>query len=162
VRYRLDAFDDPIEIPTRTPRTLEGAPTSVRIPHFSRFVGTKVVDRPPAYLVPPRAAAHLARHGLAVRPAEGTLTLEVARVTGIGTEGGRHILEAAQVGELEVDWRLERRAAPAGWSLVDTDQPLGAIAVYLCEPESDDGAIENGMIDAPARGDDYPIARAMI
>lgn len=162
VRYRLDAFDAPIEIPTRTPRTLEGAPASVRIPHFARFVGTRVVDRPPAYLVPPRAAAKLAGHGLALRPAEGTLDLAVARVTGIGTEGGRHILEAAQVGEIDVEWRLERRAAPAGWSLVDTDQPLGAIAVYLCEPESDDGAVENGLVDAPARGDDYPIARALV
>jgi hypothetical protein len=26
------------------------------------------------------------------------------------------------------------------------DPPLGAIAVYLCEPESDNGAVENGLV----------------
>ena len=45
------------------------------------------------------------------------------------------------------------------YRLVTTDQPLGAIAVYLCEPESDDGAVENGLIGAPAVGDDFPIWR---
>ncbi len=159
VRYKLEAFDEPIEIPTRTPRTLDGEPTSVRIPHFARFVGTKVVDRPPAYLVPPRAAAQLIRHGLQVRPAEGMLEVEVARVTGLGAEGGRAILEAARVGELQVEWRRERREAPTGWSIVDTEHRLGAIAVYLCEPESDDGAVENGLVDAVAVGADFPIAR---
>jgi hypothetical protein len=65
------------------------------------------------------------------------------------------------VGELEVEWRRERRQAPHGYSLVDTDQALGAIAVYLCEPESDDGAVENGLVPVPAAGDDYPIARVL-
>jgi hypothetical protein len=85
--------------------------------------------------------------------------VEVARVTSIGTEGGRAILEAARVGEVAVEWRHEARRAPEGWSRVDTDQPLGAIAVYLCEPESDDGAIENGLVPAPGVRDDYPALR---
>jgi len=42
---------------------------------------------------------------------------------------------------------------------VPTDQPLGAIAVYLCEPESDDGAIENGLLTPPTPGDEFPIWR---
>ena len=58
-----------------------------------------------------------------------------------------------------MSWRAEARAVPPGYRLVTTDQPLGAIAVYLCEPESDDGAVENGLIGAPAVGDDFPIWR---
>jgi hypothetical protein len=42
---------------------------------------------------------------------------------------------------------------------VRTDHRLGAVAVYLCEPESDDGEIENGLIAAPAVGDELPIWR---
>jgi hypothetical protein len=42
---------------------------------------------------------------------------------------------------------------------VSTDQPLGAIAVYLCEPESDDGVLENDLVAAPSLGDDFPIWR---
>jgi hypothetical protein len=160
VRYRLDAFDQPIEIPTRTPRTLDGAPSSASVRHFARFVGTTVIDRPPAYVVPAEVAAHLSRHGLATEPAAGARDVEVASVRGFGAEGGRKILEASEVGDLRVEWRRDRRPAPAGAHLVRTDQPLGAIAVYLCEPESDDGAIENGLVPAPAVGDEFPIWRA--
>ena len=60
---------------------------------------------------------------------------------------------------MTVEWRAESRAAPEGWSRVETDQPLGAIAVYLCEPESDDGAAENGLIAAPVAGEEHPAYR---
>lgn len=159
VRSKLEAFAEPIEIPTRTPRTLDGAPSTVRVRYFASFVGATVVDRPAAYVVPAAVAAHLGRHGLATEPASGTRDVEVATVAGFGSEGGRKILEAAQVGELVVEWRREARAVD-GLHLVRTDQPLGAIAVYLCEPESDDGAIENGLVAAPAVGDEFPIWRA--
>ncbi|MDI1429156.1 M14 family metallopeptidase [Polyangium sorediatum] len=159
VRYRLDRMEAPVSVLTRSPRTLEGAPVAVQIPYLGRFEGTVVVDRPRAYLVPPAVAEHLRRHGLRVGAAEGVYDVEVARVTSLGTEGGRGILEAAAVGEVAVEWRKDRRTAPAGWSRVDTDQPLGAIAVYLCEPESDDGAVENGLLPVPAVGDEHPVLR---
>jgi hypothetical protein len=160
VRYRLDAFAEPIEIATRAPRTLDGAPTAVSVRHFARFVGTTVVDRPAAYAVPASVAAHLRRHGLATAPASGHRDVEVATAVGLGSEGGRKILEASEVGELRVTWRRDRRELPPGTHLVRTDQPLGAIAVYLCEPESDDGPVENGLVPAPAPGDELPIWRA--
>ncbi|MDP2317629.1 MAG: M14 family metallopeptidase [Pseudomonadota bacterium] len=161
VRYRLDTLPDPVEILTRTPRTLEGEPTAVTLPYFARFVGTTVVDRPAAYLVPPEVAEHLRRHGLLVAEAAGPYEVEVAMVQGQATEGGRKILEAAKVGELQVAWARSTRVAPAGWSLIVTEQPLGAIAVYLCEPESDDGAVENGLVPAPASGEEYPVWRVV-
>ena len=159
VRYRLEPTGTPIDILTRSPRTLDGAPVTLRIPHHARFVGTTVIDRPRAYLVPPSIADHLRLHGLRVDPAEGLHDVEIARVTSLGAEAGRAILEAARVGEVAVEWREEARRAPEGWSRVDTDQPLGAIAVYLCEPESDDGAVENGLVDVPAIGDEHPAWR---
>ncbi|WP_437626146.1 M14 family metallopeptidase [Sorangium sp. So ce1151] len=159
VRYRLEPTGTPIDILTRSPRTFDGAPVTLRLPHHARFVGTTVVDRPRAYLVPPAIAEALRRHGLRVAPAEGVHDVEVAQVASLGAEGGRAILEAARVGEVAVRWREEARRAPEGWSRVDTDQPLGAIAVYLCEPESDDGAVENGLVEAPAIGDEHPAWR---
>lgn len=162
VRYALEDFAEPVEILTRTPRTLDGAPSSMRIPHRARFVGTNVVARPRAYAVPAPAAAHLARHGLRIEPASPVrdrLDVSIARVEGIADEAGRHILEAATVGDLTVSWRDGPRPLPPGYAIVSTDQPLGAIAVYLCEPESDDGAVENGLVAAPAAGDDFPIWR---
>src|SRR5262245_48425844 len=160
IRYRLDAFDEPIEVPPRTPRTLDGAPSTVKLRYFGNFVGSTVVDRPPAYLVGPGVAEHLARHGLAVEPAPAAVDAEVASVAEIASEGGRKILESAAVGDLRVEWKRGSRSVPAGHQLVRTDQPLGAIAVYLCEPESDDGAVENGLVAAPAVGEEFPIWRA--
>jgi hypothetical protein len=160
VRYKLDAFAEPIEIATRAPRTLDGAPSSVKLPYFANFIGTTVVDRPPAYIVDARVGAHLAAHGLAVGDAPAHADVEVATAEAYGSEGGRKILESAAVGELRVSWRRGTRAVPAQRRLVRTDQPLGAIAVYLCEPESDDGAVENGLVAAPAIGGEYAIWRA--
>ncbi|MEK7867595.1 MAG: M14 family metallopeptidase [Planctomycetota bacterium] len=160
VRYGLERFPEPIEVLTRTPRTLDGAPTSVRLPHLARFVGSVVVDRPAAYVVPAPLAAHLQRHGLAVSTVEGEIDVEVATVQELRTEGGRAILEASKVGDAVVTWSRSRRRAPTGSALVRTDQPLGAIAVYLCEPESDDGAVENGLLSAPQVGEEFAIWRA--
>lgn len=159
VRYRLAPTATPVEVLTYEPRALDGAPVALKLPHYANFVGTTVVDRPRAYLVPPALAAHLQQHGLRVAPAAGVHDVEVARVTSLGAEGGRAILEAARVGEVAVEWRAAAREVPDGWSRVDTDQPLGAIAVYLCEPESDDGAVENGLVPVPEVGDDYPAWR---
>jgi hypothetical protein len=159
VRYRLERQDAPIEILTRTPRSLAGAPTTVTLPYLSRFVGTTVIDRPIAYLVPEKVAAHLRQHGLTVQPATGPYEVEVPVVERAGSEGARGILEAGSVGELSVSWRKGARSAPPGAGLVATSQPLGAIAVYLCEPESDDGAVENGLIPVPNVGEELPIWR---
>jgi hypothetical protein len=159
IRYALDAFDQPITIPTRTPRTPDGAPSEVSVRHFASFRGTKIVARPRGYIVPPELAAHLERHGLPTEPASGEYAVEVATVTGFGSEGGRKILESASVGDLHVQWSRETRTAPAGARLVRTDHPLAAIAVYLCEPESDDSAIENGVIAAPDVGGEIGVWR---
>ncbi|HEY4055926.1 MAG TPA: M14 family metallopeptidase [Kofleriaceae bacterium] len=160
VRYKLEAFAQPIEIPTMAPRTLDGSHTSVRIPYFSNFIGATIVKRPPAYIVSPAVAAHLAKHGVASEAVEGERDVEVATVTGFTTEGGRKILEASEVGDLEVSWKRAAREVPDGARLVRTDHASGAVVVYLCEPESDDGVIENGVISSPARDEEFPIWRA--
>ena len=162
VRYRLSAFAEPLTIPTRSPRLLDGAPAEVKVRYFGDFEGATIIARPLAYVVPAGVAAHLVRHGLAVSEAPAACEVEVATVVGFGTEGGRKILEAAEFGDLRVEWRRQSRALPEGVRLVRTAQPLGAIAVYLCEPESDDGAVENGLLVAPAVGEEFPIWRAWV
>ncbi len=159
VRYQLEDFAAPVEILTRAPRTLDGAPTSVHVPHRARFVGKTVIERPRAYAVPAAVGAHLARHGLRVEESMAKHDVAIARVESIGGERGRGILEAVQVGDLAVSWRDQARTLPPGHVLVNTEQPLGAIAVYLCEPESDDGVVENGLVTPPLVGEDFPIWR---
>lgn len=161
VRYALEAFEAPVTIPTTSPRTPEGAPTEVTLPHYARFVGTEIVERPRAYLVPPAVAAHLEHHGLRTEAPEGPLDVQVARVEAIESEAGRTILESAAVGDVSVSWNEESRAAPEGWRRVPTEQPLGAVAVYLCEPRSDDGIVENGVVEPIAVGGEHPAWRVV-
>ena len=159
VRYQLEAFERPITIPTLSPRTPEGVPTDHTLPHLARFVGTEVIERPAAYLVPPAVAAHLRHHGLTTQPAEGRREVEVARVVSVSEEEGRTILEAGAVGDVEVAWSTEVRVVPPEWHEVPTDQPLGAIAVYSCEPRSDDGIVENEIVPAVSVGSEHPAWR---
>ncbi len=159
VRYKLTAFPEPTTILTRTPRTLDGAPSEVTLPLVHRFVGTTVVDRPRAYAVSPRLAAKLRGHGLVVEGAEGAVEAEIPKVEGYGATAGRGILEAARTEDVRVSWSRQTRSVPAGWGVVKTDQPHGAVAVYLCEPESDDGPIENGLVDAADPGSDLDVWR---
>lgn len=163
VRYSLERFADPVEILTRTPRTLSGAPCAVTLPHLARFVGTTVVDRPRAYLVPPPLALHLRQHGLTVEPSDGRVDCEIATVADLNAAAppgaGRTILEAAPGAGVAVTWASTAREVPQGCSRVSTEQPLGAIAVYLCEPESDDGAVENGVLAPTPVGQEFPVWR---
>ncbi len=165
VGYRLEPFPEPVEILTREPRTLEGAPTSVVLPHYARFVGATTVARPWAYALPPDAAAHLRLHGLEVRKLERarSAALEVARVTAVERAGSRKILESTDLGELTLDAVYEARTAelPAGTELVATDQPLGAVAAYLCEARSDDSLWINGILAEPARDEELTVLRVV-
>ncbi|MBI5365301.1 MAG: M14 family metallopeptidase [Planctomycetes bacterium] len=162
VRSRLEAFEDPVEILTREPRTLEGAPTSVHIPHVARFVGSVVVDRPAVYLLNEETAQHLERHGLAVERLrqDKTIDVEVATVEKFGDEASRKILEASAEQLASVSWKKSVRRFRAGTPWVKTDQPLGAVAVYLCEPESDDGFVACGVLPTPLVGSEWVVTRS--
>lgn len=162
VHYRQEPFENTVAILTREPYTLEGAPIEVHVPHIARFVGERPVKRPLAYAVPAHIAEHLAAHGLHVEPESSAwVTVEIATVRGEVVEGGREILEAATAARLEADFVAARRALPPGWRLVYTAQQRGAIAVYLCEAESDDGLIACGLIAAPRAGSEFPAWRVL-
>jgi hypothetical protein len=161
VRTTLERFDDPVVIPTRRPRTLEGDPITVTIPHVARFIGSEFVDRPYGYVLTKEAAEHLVRHGLTVTRLAEDVRAEVviARVEKASSEQSRAILEASAEREIEVTWRHDTRTIRAGTPIVATEQPLGAIAVYLCEPRSDDGFVACGVLAEPRPGSDFPIVR---
>jgi hypothetical protein len=164
VRYRLEAFAErEVEVLTRDPYTLEGAPISVIVPYFGNFVGDHVVQRPLAYAVPADIATHLKRHGLHVERSQQAIMLdvEIATMRGQVSSTGREILEANASAYLDAEYRTEQRALPQDWCLVYTAQQYGAIAVYLCEAGSDDGLLACDLIGAPAPGDEFPVWRVL-
>lgn len=151
VRYRLEAFADrQARILTREPYRLDGSPIEVSVPHLACFVGEEYVERPLAYAVPAHIAEHLQRHGLTIEePAGGEVRASIATIDESVVEVGRGILETGTSAHLGVTWREAPSRLPPGWRLVKTAQPRGAIAVYLCEPGSDDGLIACGSRRCP-------------
>lgn len=161
VRSTLGAWDAPIEVLTREPRTLDGAPIAVTIPHLARFTGSVIVDRPACYLLTEETAQHLERHGLPIERLrqDKTIDVETATIEKVASEASRKILEATSEREIVVSWKTSVRRYRAGTPWVKTDHPLGAVAVYLCEPESDDGFAACGVVPAPREGGEWPVAR---
>jgi hypothetical protein len=159
VGYRLEVMPQPVEILTRVPRTLEGSPTSVTMPYLGRFVGEVIIERPRGYIVPGRLGAFFRGHGLAPAPAPPSARVERATLESLGVVAGRAILEASGVGRRNVSWSASSERLPADALLVTTDQRAGALAVYLCEPESDDGLVEAGLSPTPDVGGTFEVMR---
>jgi hypothetical protein len=161
VRYRIGVMPEPIEILTREPRTLEGRAVAVTMPYLGLFSGETVIERPRGYIVPGRLGAFFRGHGLHVDPAPSSARVERATLESLGRVAGRAILEASGVGDRHVSWAPAiARFAPDAL-LVSTEQPLGALAVYLCEPESDDGVVEAGLSPAPEVGGAFEVVRLL-
>ncbi|MBT9513355.1 MAG: peptidase [Acidovorax sp.] len=164
IRYALEAVPGTtVDVLTREPYTLQGAPVSVQVPHFAHFVPTALVQRPWGYAMPAAVAEHLQGHGLLWTPvAAGTrLQVEVPTLVEPVAEPGPKILEA----QASTYWRAHHerteRALPEGWCVVPTGQRLGAIAVYACEAESDDGLVANGILPPPVAGEEMVVWRVL-
>ncbi|WP_394826721.1 M14 family metallopeptidase [Pendulispora albinea] len=161
VGYGLEAMPEPVKVLTRRPRTREGEPHEVDIPFLARFVGTNVVDRPRAYVLPAHLGPFLRGHGLRVEEAPAQALVEIPRFEGFSAKSARAILEASTVGQCDVSWTREARSIPPGSLLLPTEQPLGAVAVYLSEPESDDGVVTNGLLPVPKVGEEFAVLRVV-
>jgi hypothetical protein len=139
---------------------------SYRMPHLAGFRATKTVPRPWAYLVP---AAHepvvrkLREHNITAGRATGSAGAagEVCVVERISKATSPDIGDKPRE---ETVFAVRKEAQPvrieAGDVVVRTDQPLGTLAVYLLEPESDDGLARWGFFDSVASpGARFPIVR---
>ncbi len=146
--------------------TVRGRDADHDVEHFDHFAPTETVARPLAYAVPAELAdvlANLERHGIELEAlAEPrSARVEARRVRALERAErpyqGRHRIA------LDVDPpRTESRTLPAGSVLVRAWQPLGNLAVYLLEPQSEDGLAAWSLLgDALAVDADFPIVRVL-
>jgi hypothetical protein len=148
-------------IPGREPRRY-------RMPHLAKFVPTKTARRPAAYLVPaelPRVLEKLEHHGIRLErlTAPRRFPGELDRVSAVSKTASPDV---GSMTREETVVRVVRESDPAaaraGDVLVPTDQVQGTLAVYLLEPESDDGLLRWGYFDAEVRvGAPLPVRRVL-
>jgi len=146
-------------------RVKTDTPKDYSLQLMNEFEAAESVSRPFAYLIPAgftEAVANLQRHGLDVQELREdiTLDLEVYRLDALERSARR--FEGHNMVELKVSPRREARQVAAGTLMVPTAQPLGALAVALLEPRSEDGLARWNLFDSElTQGRDFPVARLL-
>ena len=120
------------------------------MPYFADFVPQRSVRFPFAYLLPSAPAevlANLRAHGVAVERLTEAASLEVEAFRVKEIKGAERLYQGHRTNAVKGEAAAERRDFPAGSVLVRTAQPLGRLAAYLLEPESDDGLLHWNFFD---------------
>lgn len=163
------------EISGRMVPRWSGEPVTERIPLVSFDKPGVAVTRPPSYLIPAQwspIAERLAQQGIAVERLDQATTLRAERYRLPDAEldadstpfEGRARYTSGQPETETVEVTL-----PAGSYRVDTDQPLGTLAVLLLEPQSPDSYFQWGYLGHILQRTEYyeeyamePLARKML
>ena len=134
----------------------------VRMAVADRFDPTLTRSMPTGYVIDathPEAIRLVRMHGVVVQRLDSDWRTEV-EVFVPDTVISQRQFEGHRPVRLEGTWRRESRTLPAGSYLIPTGQPLGILAVYLLEPETDDGLVTWNVFDRVlARGADAPVMR---
>jgi dipeptidyl-peptidase-4 len=113
-----------------------------KVPYYADWVAKRNVAFPYAYLLPGNesaAARKLREHGILVERLVEPLSEEVQMFRVKELKAAERLYQAHRLNTVKGEYAVERRDFPAGTFVVMTAQPLGSLAAYLLEPESDDG-----------------------
>ncbi len=138
-------------------------PHSYEVELWNKAVATRSTPIAAYYTIPKQyawAASRLQRHGVEVQQLTKGLKLtaeqlRIAKVTRSNSEFQGHRLLS-----LEVESRTTVSEFPTGTFVVSTSQPLGLLAAYLVEPESEDGLAAWGFFEPDvAENVNFPVCR---
>ncbi|MBN2409709.1 MAG: M14 family metallopeptidase [Candidatus Aminicenantes bacterium] len=120
------------------------------IPYYSDWIGKRRVSIPYAYVlgVPDAdVAAKLRQHGLVLEKLNEAVNLEVEVFKLTEFKAAERAYQGHHLNQAKGEYALETREFPAGTIIIPTAQPLGRLAAYLLEPESDDGLLAWNFFD---------------
>jgi len=104
----------------------------------------------------------LLQHGIAVEELTAPLTSEVEVFAIEGVKKAGRAFQGHTAVSLTGKYRKESLEFPVGSIIVRAAQPLGTLAAYLLEPESDDGLTTWNFLDSYLeQGKVHPVARMM-
>ncbi len=114
------------------------------MPYYADFFAKRSVRLPFAYLIPLAGTEvfdKLRQHGIAVERLSEPATVETEAFRLKEIKGAERLYQGHRTNAVKGDYAVEKREFPKGTLLVRTAQPLGRLAAYLLEPESDDGLL---------------------
>jgi hypothetical protein len=143
---------------------IEDKITPMKMEDFGMFAATRSARAPRAYLFKPdpKIVEKLLQHGITVEELTAELSTEVEALTIQTFEKSRRQFQGHFEARLTGTYKTEKVTFPAGTILVRTAQPLGRLAFYLLEPESDDGLMTWNFFDAYLEtGKTFPVHKLM-
>ncbi|MEP6904782.1 MAG: M14 family metallopeptidase [Gemmatimonadales bacterium] len=167
VAEKLEPTGDSTRTQPGVPKGLRrtGKFRSVKMPVFDRFKATLLVPPPVAYAIAAsdtQAVRVLRNHGVVVDALAKTTPVRAERFIVDSTVVSLRLFQGHHEARLVGRWINEPRELSAGTYIVNTRQPLGIVAVYLLEPQSDDGLVTWNFFDGPlSSGAGYPVLRLM-
>jgi hypothetical protein len=180
VEYEQRPLPEPVEIlvgEVRTvvnPRTernmtamIEDAVTPERMQDYGIFAATRQVPAAHAYVFAPEEGLQpivdkLRAHGIAVEELTQPLKAETSVFRIANANRSARSFEGHNEVSLAGTFETEEIELPAGTIFVRTAQPLGRLAAYLLEPETDDGFVTWNYLDEyVGAGKIYPIRKIM-
>jgi hypothetical protein len=114
------------------------------IPYIADFIPKRSVRFPYAYLIPltdPEITNKLLQHGICVEKLTTAVTLEVESFKLKELKSDQRAYQGHHMNTVKGEYLIEQKEFPAGTLFVGAAQPLGSLAAYLLEPESDDGLV---------------------
>ena len=141
-----------------------GGVRTVDMPIYDRFSPTLSVPMPYAYAFPRELAdsvlKRLVMHGIVAEVLADPAEASVASFTIDSTSTATQAFQKHHERRISGSWGAPAtRTLPAGTIVVRTGQPLGILATYLLEPESDDGFVDWNVLDPWASQATFPVVR---
>jgi hypothetical protein len=136
-----------------------------RMPDYGLFTATRRVKFPRAYLLRPEpdlapAINNLRNHGLQIEELTEPLSAKVESFMIDSVSRSEREFQGHREVKLKGHAQTETLTFPQASLLIRTGQPLGRLAFYLLEPESDDGLTAWNFFDARlSNGKPYPVVR---
>ena len=168
--YELDEYKDD---QGRTRLRKSDRKAVYEVPLHHRYQATRKVRMPAGYLIPlsdPAILKNLLGHGILVERLESEVKVEVEafQVTEIKPAanpygGGVRSYQGHYLNSVEGETQNVEKVFKAGTYYVPTGQPLGDLAAYLLEPQSDDGLLVWNFFDRyltpqwSRQPQDYPV-----
>lgn len=136
-----------------------------RMPVYDRFDATLERRLPEEYVIPAAdsaAVAVLRIHGVRVDREAKARAASVQRFVIDSIVVAPRPFQGHREVRLEGQWSDAQRTIPAGSYVVPVSQPLGLVAFYLLEPESDDGLTTWNVFDRELTvGGEFPVLRVI-